>query len=141
MLFHLAFAVIFMLLSLAVFLIANNRCCSSCSSCSTSICELKGKSVFTLEPGCHRKIIYKLMPIQSPNIYINVDTKGCKIGDQMIWMFQTQLNSQNFYLGPTIFYTACGDRVSQFVLNVGYERAVIEFTFDGEFWVHTPDNC
>jgi hypothetical protein len=102
-----------------------------------------------------RLTYYRLGPITKVTFTVTVDSSKSKVGDQMIWLFNTNqhtLEKPTIELGPNIYYTACGRRSFNIVMNSSatgqnpnpnqlYQRLALTLTFDGDYWVYSGDNC
>ena len=101
-------------------------------------------SSVTLAPTKDSFIIISEVNVSSSGniINVNVDSSKCSLGTNLTFFFKFVNNVDNNILltFPSNFYiTKCGGPSN--VFNLGIERFVISFIFDGEKFVNTQDTC
>jgi len=79
----------------------------------------------------------------SVNFTIDAYTPSASLGDKVTLMFKPSVvggNQIHMTLSNDFYYTSCGDlNTSENLQNL--QRWVFNFTFDGEKYVNTKDNC
>lgn len=111
--------------------------------------------VYELTPDGSRTIYRFSGPIrQNTTMTFNVNTSSSRIGDEMIWMLTVPFTDDSpsplvtLQFGPTLYFNRCNSVASSLPLfswgsesTVKVVRWVQYWTFDGEAWAYTGDNC
>jgi len=98
---------------------------------------------FMLKPSGNDNYVTKFIvdnTYSDANIYLNVDTSNSNIGDlyTLIVICQSTNNSVFVHFDNNFYLVLCGDYSDSCEVN---NRIVLEFTYDGEKFVNTDDNC
>jgi len=74
------------------------------------------------------------------DLFLNIDTSNSNIGDLCIIMVicKSEVYQVRIHFDNNFFMTCAGDFTDNFSIN---GRIVIQFTYDGEKFVNTDDNC
>ena len=104
-----------------------------------------GNGTFLVSPSGQKNFVAKFVIDNSLSVvYINVDinTDNSVIGDTCVIMVKNLYNNNNVYISFTenFFYTACGNDETTSQTEIT-NRFATKFTFDGEKYVCTNDNC
>ncbi len=94
-----------------------------------------GSQTDTLTPNAGRTV-YKFTNQVSGSITINVDPSNCELGDEIVLMFKID-TSATFLLPEEVFCFENGENAYE----LSKERWVFMFTFDGDRFVGTYENC
>lgn len=94
---------------------------------------------FSFTPNS-RKTFLKYNGPLTGNISLDVDVSQSFLGDELIIMAQAVGNDWDINLDSDFFYTQCGGDVMAIEVPDG-GRVVMIFTFDGEKFCSTTDNC